>query len=252
MIKNAEVITGIFLISILLNSCFLIKPKTEVAENENSENKNDSTEIIKMPFKHKRDLIEYEVSVLKGTETRHGVQKRFYEHGSVYSKTPYVNGKKHGTAYTYYQEYKGEELKVWKEQPYSHGLLSGKCCRYHRNGKLQSEYEYKNGLPGVGIKIWKESGDEVKLPRLIVSKEESNGLIRIKARISNNTKKAKYFTTKLIENKYIPRDMKPVDTESGVGEIVLTKETNKKYVTIVAALKTPYRNTYYLAKTIAL
>lgn len=250
MIKKAEILSVIFLVSVLLNSCFLVSPKTEKpATITQSDHANDTIEIVRIPYAHKPKVIEYEVSVLKGTKTMHGIKKRFYEHGSVYSETPYLNGKREGIAYTYYQEYKGGKPQVWKEQPYENNLLSGVCRRYHRNGKLQSEYEYGNGLPVPGIKVWKESGSEVKIPKLIVTKEVSGNIIRIKARMPNNTKKVKFYRGKMVGGKYISKEMKPISVNGGVGEMVLARK-DAKPVTIVAVLKTPYRNSYYLAETV--
>ncbi len=250
--RKDKLYTGVLSLAIIFSSCFLVNPKSNDKNNTASANANDSTEIFNMSFKHKPNVVEYEVSVLKGTKTKHGIKKRFYEHGSVYSETPYIKGKRNGISYTFYQAYDDKKPVVWKEQPFIDGVLSGTCRRFHRNGQLQSEYQYSNGLPAIGIKVWKDSGKEVELPKLIVTKKETNGLIFINVRISNNTKKVKYFTGNLIKGKYFPKNMKSILENDGVGELLVHGNSNQKSVTIVAALKTPYRNTYYLVKTVEL
>ncbi len=248
--KKVGFIMSVTLVAVFFNSCFLINSKQEVAETD--VNANDSLEVVNVPFKHNPKKIEYEIQVLKGTKVIHGVKKRFYEHGSMYSQIPYKKGKKHGTAYTYYQEYKGGKPNIWKEQPYTEGKLDGVCHRYHRNGKMQSEYEYKKGLPEIGLKEWKESGEEVKLPKLIVTKEIVNHQIHIKARMSNKAKNVKYYSGKLVEGKYVPKNQVPLLTKNGIGELTVPHTSTQKSVTVTAILNTRYRNTYYTAKTIYL
>ncbi len=240
------------IISLLITvSCFNPSEKKKTASGEDV-SVNDTTEILKAPFKNNRNKVEYEVSVKKGTKIKHGIQTRFYDHGSVYSKINYKEGKKSGMAYTYYPEYKGAEPKVWKEQPYVNGKLSGICKRYHKNGKIQAEYEYYEGFPAVGLKEWKDSGDPVTLPRLNVSKEVINHQTYLKASMSNNAKNVKFYEGTLLNGKYVTKNIVPLLTKSGVGELTIPHTSNKKNVTIIAVLSTRYRNTYYVAKTVNL
>ncbi len=213
---------------------------------------NDTTEIIKIPFSNNSTKIEYEVTVLKGSKTGHGLWRRFYPHGSVYSDAMYVNGKKHGVKFTYYQEYKGEKPKVWKEQPYKNGKLDGICRRYHRNGRLQAEYEYKNGLPAVGLKEWSESGKEVKYPDLIVSKKEVYHQIHINVQMSDKSKKVVYYSGNLIDGKYVPGNLVPLLTKNSVGEITVPHASDLRSMTVIAVLNTRYKNKNYISKTIQL
>ena len=236
---------------IVTSSCFNQSEKKNSA-SKNEVSVNDTTEILKAPFKNNRNKVEYEVSVKKGTKIKHGIQTRFYDHGSVYSKINYKNGKKNGMAYTYYPEYKDAEPKVWKEQPYIEGKLSGICKRYHKNGKLQAEYEYYEGFPAIGLKEWKETGDPINLPTLKVNKEVINHQTYLSASMSNNAKNVKYYEGTLLNGKYVTKNIIPLLTKDGVGELTIPHTSNKKNVTIIAMLSTRYRNTYYVAQTVNL
>ena len=192
-----KAILTITTILILFSSCINKSAKNADTKNETA---NDSIQIVKNPFKNNPDKIEYEIPILKGTKLRQGVQKRFYPHGSLYSEIPFTRNVRNGIAYTYYKAYNGEKPAVWKEQTYVNDKLDGLCKRYHENGKLQAEYNYKSGLPEAGLKEYNQSGKEIKHPTLILSKNNSDGYIQIKVRMSNNTKKVKYYTSALINN----------------------------------------------------
>lgn len=232
-------------------SCFNKSAKQE-ATGKDEVNANDSTEILRAVFKTNKKKIEYEVSVRKGTKIKHGIQKRFYPHGSLYSKINYKDGKKSGMAYTYYQEYSGAEPKVWKAQPYTDSKLNGICKRYHKNGKIQAEYEYYKGYPAIGLKEWKESGDPVKLPRLKISKEVINHQTYLSVKMSNNAKSVKYYEGNLLDGKYVTKNIIPLSTKNGVGEFTIPHTSTKKSVTIIALISTRYRNKYYVAETVKL
>ena len=117
-------------LSIAMVSCFNQTERKEPTGQESS--LNDTTEVVQVPFKNSPSKIEYEVSVKKGTKVMHGIRKRFYPHGSVYSEINYKNGKRNGLAYTYYQAYGGDKPQVWKEQLYVNGQLDGTCRRFHK------------------------------------------------------------------------------------------------------------------------
>lgn len=86
-----------------------------------------------------------------GSGIKHGIQKRFYRNGSLYSTIPYRQGKRADTAFTYNLAADGGKSNVWKEQLYKNNHLDGICKRYHADGMLLAEYEYKNGLQRVGL-----------------------------------------------------------------------------------------------------
>lgn len=223
------------------------EPKKEVPANTNDEG--SGLEIIKRPFQNS-EQIEYEISIVKGTAIKHGVQKRYYLHGSLYSTIPYIAGKKQGVAYTFYQASLDSEPQVWKEQPYEEDELHGTCRRYHRDGTLQAEYEYKNGLRAVGLKEYNESGKETEEPKLILTKHPVATGYLIQARLSDNYNNVDYYIGDLHEGKYLPKKMKSLQTRNDVGEIVISQTSGT--VTITAEYSTRYRNRGVVSKSISL
>ncbi|MBN2775374.1 MAG: hypothetical protein JXR31_14050 [Prolixibacteraceae bacterium] len=211
----------------------------------------DSIVILKRAFENNPDVTEYEIPVFRNnTNMKHGIVKRYYQHGSLYSEIPYSYGLREGIAYTYYPALKGMEPVIWKEQPYRKNKLEGICRRYHKNGNLQAEYEYKEGLPAIGLKEFKDSGIAVKLPQLIVETNKLNSNFYITARLSNNSKKVDYYIGELFEGKYLPAKLKGLQIRDGVGEVLVPLTT--KSITITATYTTQYQNKYIVSKTIIL
>ena len=231
----------------VLASC-TTRPKTQDAETVNAEP--DSIQIIQKLYKNTTDLIEYEIPVLRGTSMKHGIQKRFYRHGSLYSAIPYDHGMKVGTAYTYYPAAEGVKPVVWKEQSYKKNVLNGACKRYHKDGILQAEYEYKNGNPAIGLKEYSQSGKAIKQLTLILSANRTATGYYVTARLSNNTKKVDFFIGKSVEGKYLPDGLKGLQVKNGLGEIIV--DASKKKVTITAVYMSRYRNRCLVSKTINL
>lgn len=234
---------------VLISSC--INPSTKNTQKQDNL-ENDSIVIVKTPFKNEPKKIEYEIPVLKGTELRHGVQKRFYSNGiSLYSEIPFTRNVRNGIAYTYYQTYGEGKPPVWKEQIYINGKLDGICKRYYEDGKLQAEYEYKSGLPAIGLKEYSKSGKEIQQPVLILSQKKVDGYIHITASMSNKTKNVKMYEGVLVDGKYVSNNITEINVKNGVGEILIPDYSNKKSITVIASLTTRYYNTYYTSKTLA-
>lgn len=215
----------------------------------NNETAQDSVTIITQAFKNSPNVIELEVPVLRGTQTKHGVQKRFYLHGSLYSEIPYKNGNRNGIALTYYPGTKDAKPIVWKEQPYINNKLEGICRRYHQNGKLQAEYEYKNGLPATGLKEYYQSGNPVKFPDLTLKYVRTADNYFITAKLTNGSKKVDFFIGDLVEGKYLPKTLKGLQVVNGVGEILVP--LSAKEVTITALNSTDYSNSYIISKKLS-
>jgi len=209
----------------------------------------DSIIVVKKPYKNTQNVTEYEIPVLRGTGIKHGIQKRYYLHGSLYSEIPYVHGKREGIAKTYYPSALGEQPAVWKEQPFINNALNGTCRRYHRDGELQAEYEYKDGLPATGLKEYYPSGKSVKLPSLILTKSNAGVYYYVTARLSENKKDVDYYVGDLVEGKFLPPRLKTLQVKNGIGEILLPLDTKK--VTITAEMYTDYQNRYLISKTIS-
>lgn len=231
-------------IIILTNGCSTRQKEGKTVEPQAS----DSISIIRQPYENSPNVIEYEIPVLKGSQIRHGIQKRYYQHGSLYSEIPYYYGKRNGTACTYYQAAPKTRPVVWKEQPYVNDTLHGICRRYHRDGKLQAEYEFWKGRPATGLQEFTESGKPVKLPELILSKTKIGQNYFITATLSENIKEVNYFAGDLVEGKYFPNNLKGMQVRNETGEILIPADL--KHVTISAVFFTRYRNQAIISKTI--
>lgn len=239
----------IYCISAALLLLFSCNSEQKKDASQKTSEEGSGLEIVKRPFRNS-DQIEYEISVVKGTAIKHGIQKRYYLHGSLYSTIPYIAGEKQGIAFTYYQAALDSEPQVWKEQPYEDDELNGTCKRYHRDGTLQAEYGYKNGLRAVGLKEYTESGKEIEQPTLILTKHRVATGYFIEARLSDNVDNIDYYIGDLTEGKYLPKNMKALQTRNDVGEVVVTQTTEA--VTITAEYSTRYRNRGVVSKSINL
>lgn len=246
MIRIFSAITIVFLLSSCLNQG---AKRIEKAAKEKAEK--DSIMVIQKPFANDPQKIEYEIPVLKGTQLRQGMQKRFYAHGSVYSEIPYTRNVRQGTAYTYYKAFNGETPKVWKEQPYVDGKLHGLCRRYFESGALQAEYEYREGLPAIGLKEYNESGKLMPQADLTLVSTNTKQYFYITASLSKKVGKVNYFTGELVDGKYMPLEMKKVQERDGVAELLIPRD-GPSSVCIVAVYSTRLTNQCILAKTIRL
>lgn len=243
-----KLISFLTLIILFISISCTYRPQEEKKPIANE--KVDSIQVVRKPFENNPDLIEYEIPVYRGTQMKHGVQKRFYRHGSLYSAIPYDHGIKVGTAYTYYPAAEGKEPVVWKEQPYKKNKLDGICKRFHKDGTLQAEYEYKNGMPATGLKEFSQTGKEIKLPSIKVSQNRIHDGVLITASLSNGASEVDYFMGNLVDGKYMPKGLKALQVRKGVGEVVY--RGTSKTVTITAVYSTRYRNKYLVSKTISI
>jgi antitoxin component YwqK of YwqJK toxin-antitoxin module len=239
-------ITFYLVLITFLSSCFTSGTKKTAEKTDD----NDSIIVVKKTFKTNPKKIEYEISILKGTNKRHGLQKRFYPHGSLYSEIDYLMNKRVGVAKTYYQAFGGKKPQVWKEQPYTNGKLDGTCRRYHKNGQLQAEYVYKMGLPGLGLKEFTNKGVPVKQPKLILSSKKKKGFIEITAKMSNKAKKVKYFAGFLVDGKYVSKNMKELEVKNGVGRLLIPITATKRFENITAVASTRFYNKLIVTGTI--
>jgi len=225
---------------------------TKTKNNSTSETKteNDGIEIVYKPYKHTTDLIEYEIPIVKGTSIKHGIQKRYYRNGSLYSTIPYLKGIREDTAYTYYLGTEGVKSKIWKQQVYENDKLNGICKRYHDNGELQAVYEYKNGLPAIGLKEYSRTGKELEQPQLILNSNRVQSGIYISAKLTKPMSNVDFYLGELVEGKYFPENLKGLQIKNGVGEVIV--DASIMSVTITAFYSTRYSNRGLVTKTIRL
>nr|WP_321356118.1 hypothetical protein [uncultured Draconibacterium sp.] len=239
----------IYCISAALLLLFSCNSEQKKDASQKTSEEGSGLEIVKRPFRNS-EQIEYEISVVKGTAIKHGIQKRYYLHGSLYSTIPYIAGKKQGVAYTYYKASLDSEPQIWKEQPYEEDELNGTCKRYHRDGTLQAEYDYKNGLRAIGLNEYSESGKAIDPPKLLLTKHRISTGYLIEARLSEEYDNVDYYIGDLLEGKYMSKKMKALQTRNDVGEIIISQTSGT--ITITAEYSTRYRNRGVVSKSINL
>ncbi len=77
-----------------------------------------------------------------------------YTNGRISSKTPYVNGKKHGVDSRWFKNGKKEIERMWKEDK-RHGMYSG----WYENGQKRWEEMWKEGKQHGVETSWYENGE---------------------------------------------------------------------------------------------
>jgi antitoxin component YwqK of YwqJK toxin-antitoxin module len=239
-------IIAILTVSTLLSACQFFGPQKQKMGNNDSGN--DS---IKIQYRHFNNdpssPKEWKIPTklnMEGKYVRHGVSVRYTKSGKVAEEIPYNMNKKEGIRYTYHTT-----GKVYKEQPYQQGLLTGTCKRYDREGLLTAEYPYKNGLAGIGLKEYTNLGKQRTDPVLRIDKMDeikSNGTYKLIASLtgegSERVKKVEYYEGKLIEGKYLHKNLKPLTALAGKkGELSIRVSKGNvfdKELNIVAEITT--------------
>lgn len=236
----------LLLLAFAMQSCF-----SEKKEKNQGQPTNDTITVIKKPFPNNPKKIEYEIPVLTGTQKRHGLQKRYYSHGSLYSEINYLHNKRVGVAKTYYPTYGKKAPQVWKLQPYINGKLDGMCKRFHKNGKLQAEYLYKKGLKSTVFKEYTNKGKPIKQPELIVKKTKRDGEWVLTMYMSNKSRSVQFLKGNLVEGKFLTANLEKIKPNSkGIAKTFVSTQSGLKHVTITAVMSTRYRNKYIVSKTI--
>ena len=71
--------------------------------------------------------------------------------GYLEYECPYINGVKNGIEKHYYKDHDNGDYWLWTETPYTNGVKNGDYKEYYRNGKLETETIYKNGVAGTTL-----------------------------------------------------------------------------------------------------
>lgn len=232
--------------------------------------KTSGTRIVKEY--HENGLIKSEVSV-KGN-IREGITKKYDQRGRLISEINYVNNKKEGLYKEFYPSgdvyssitfkngiKEGEEIwfyengKPYRVNPFHMGKINGIQKWYYKTGKLKGEVPYKNGLPGIGLKEYKEDGTLVTSYPEIVFKEIDQVVMldkfTLQISLSNNSRKVKFYLDELDEGKYTKKFMVEIPTEKGIAS--QTYDVPKGFlkiekINIIAHYTTPSGLPYIMQK----
>jgi hypothetical protein len=160
-----------------------------------------------------------------------GLQKRFYESGSLYKEEPYVNGERHGLV-----------------------------KKYREGGSLMTEVSYKHGQPGTILKEYLTDGSlKTKYPKIVVDEVNTlsiNGEYTIRVSMSDKSSNVKYFLGELDEGIYFSKSLKQQhNVTDGVLELkafLKRGESLRQDINIVARMPTRLNNTYLTSHRISL
>jgi hypothetical protein len=190
---------------------------------------------------------------------KNGPAVNYYSNGSVNMEFNYKNNKKEG-AYKWYFE----NGKVYLEGNYSSGKKEGIFSLYRDNGTLKSEMPWSKDLPCVGLKEYTPSGKLKPTPTVKVTEVNTaklNGECRYQLKLSNNSKRVKFYESQLNGNKsfdpffpeivgkkgkatltvYIPRGSYTMKT---ISVIAYQKATDKNYYIIQKLINVAIENRY--------
>ena len=150
---------------------------------------------------------------------KNGKAINYYPDGTINMEFNYKNGKKHGV-YKWYHE----DGTLYRESFYNEGLTDSTETIY-QNGKIKSISHWKDDLPGIGLVEYKSNGEERNLPTIQVKKIneiKTKGIYTMELRLSDDSKKVKFFEGELVDGRYLPSYLEAVYVEDGVGKYVLS------------------------------
>ncbi len=184
--------------------------------------------------------IKTEAEVIHDT-LAHGLYKKFTPDGNLESVYTYVEGKRQGSAVTYYNngnlrsklQFKDNKLngkvalyyktgELYRLTDYIDGEAQGTRISYYKNGKVMAEVPYKDDYPGLGIREYDPSGKlETTLPRIVIEPVnhlamENTYILRIS--LSRAEPSTTFYMGDLVDGKYIHKGLWPQKPKNGVYE----------------------------------
>ena len=86
-----------------------------------------------------------------------------------------------------------------------------------------AEYPYKNGYPGLGMKVYSGEGNVVSSKTAIVVEEIDRIALKeeyiLRISLSDKARNVKFYTGQLTDGKYMNDDLTYILTKNGVAEI---------------------------------
>jgi antitoxin component YwqK of YwqJK toxin-antitoxin module len=183
---------------------------------------------------------------------REGTARNFYAAtGKLNSTIEFKNGIKQGNEIWYY-----ESGKPYRISPFVNGMIEGIQTLYFENGQVMAEVPYKGGLPGVGLKEYKQDGTLIRdYPRLIIRKEDhlkDANKVLLFISLSEETSGVKFYKGPLLEGKYLHKNLLLMATQNGISQIDYNippgAAVNQKVI-ISANFKTRYGNPLIISKS---
>ena len=201
---------------------------------------------------HPDGYLYSEVSYLDGKKD--GISKRFYSDGKVHSIIEYKGGKKIGVSKWFYTS--GE---VYRETPYTDGKIDGIQKKLYRDGTIQAEIPFVNGDRKIGLKEYNERGTlRESYPEIevrTVDRISTHGRYTVELRLSNNSKKVKFYLNAVSDSLFLPDGKNYLLTEDGIGRMDFIHKESGGYtrdLNLVALYRTRNGNQKIIQKNFRL
>ena len=234
---------AIFVLGLMLVACAgdTSAPKKEEAKPVKVNQRNDKGEkdglfVSKTPDGKYRSQINYK------NGKKHGEALDYYDSGKLRARINYKDGKKDGKATWYFD---GDN--VFRINSYKDDLKNGLQQKFYKNGNKLSELEFRNEYPGVGLREWKENGDERNLGNYVkVYKKGAN----LHAELSSGQSGVQFYYGELVDGKFLNNKLRDISGPNGVAQMSKSKITDLDNIVITARYKTYLKNDRIVTTTV--
>lgn len=124
--------------------------------------KNDSTSFIKRMY-NEQHILKLEVPYVN--RKPEGISREYYDDGKLKMEIAYKDGLRNGTSKLYY-----ESGQLNMEMNYKDDKRDGLMITYYKNGVKAYAAQFANNEQIPGIREFRESGDEVAQPEIVLKK----------------------------------------------------------------------------------
>jgi hypothetical protein len=139
-----------------------------------------------------------------------GYSYLYYGDGkTIQLEVPYVNSKKHGVSRKYF-----ENGRVYSETPYQEDNMHGTRKTYYRSGQLKSAIDYSVGQPSIGLLEYYQSGNLKSQPEIVYTHKGNSIVLSVD---TDDCKRVSFFLGKLDQDRYLPAyaDLEPIGGSYG-------------------------------------
>lgn len=235
---------AVFVLGLMLVACASdtsTAPEKEVAKpvkvnQRNAKGERDGLFVSKTPEGQFRSQINYK------NGKKHGEALDYYDSGKLRARINYKEGIKDGKAIWYFD---GDN--IFRVNMYKNDLKSGLQQKFYKNGNKLSELEFRDEYPGVGLREWKENGDERTLGnRIKVYKKGSN----LYAELNSGQSNVQFYYGELTEGKFLNNTLRNISGANGVAQMPRSQVKDANNIVITARYKTYLQNDRIVTTTV--
>ncbi|MGB0868090.1 MAG: toxin-antitoxin system YwqK family antitoxin [Flavobacteriales bacterium] len=213
-----------------------VKKEPVKINHRNEKGEKDGLFVSKTPDGKFRTQINYK------NGKKHGESLDYYDSGKLRARINYNNGVKEGKALWYYD---GE--KVFRVNTYKDDLKHGLQEKFYKNGNKLSELEFHKEYPGVGLREWKENGDERILGNTIEVSKKGNML---SAKMSSGQSNVRFYYGELSEGKFLNFQLQDISGANGEAQLPKKDIKDLNNIVITARYKTYLKNDRIVTRTV--